>query len=214
MTTDHPNRQLLLGILALQTDFISREQLIAATSVWLQDKSRPIEEILTEQGALSADDRQLLLPLVERHIENHDGDADKSLAALSSIGSVADELKSLGDPQVEATLSVVASERRHGGESNVPTAGGAGKSNTPRYRTLRLHARSGLGEVSVAEDMELNREVALKVIQPQFANDEGNRSRFLLEAEVTGGVGTPRHCSCLRPRSLRGRTSLLCDAVH
>lgn len=46
MTIDSPNRHLLLGILALQMDFISREELVAATSVWLQDKSRPIEEIL------------------------------------------------------------------------------------------------------------------------------------------------------------------------
>ena len=191
MTIDQPNRQLLLGILALQMDFISREELIAATSVWLQDKSRPIEEILTELNALSTADRQLLLPLVDRHIKNHEDDADKSLAALSSIGSLADDLRTLGDQQVDATLSVVASEGLDSSTSSVPPRSAAADSTAPRYRTLRPHAKGGLGEVSVAEDTELNREVALKVIQPQYAHDEGSRTRFVLEAEVTGGLEHP-----------------------
>jgi serine/threonine protein kinase len=57
-----------------------------------------------------------------------------------------------------------------------------------RFRVLRPHARGGLGEVFVAHDGELNREVALKEMQDQFAADPGSRVRFLLEAEVTGGL--------------------------
>ena len=53
------------------------------------------------------------------------------------------------------------------------------------------HAQGGLGEVFVAKDTELNREVALKQIQARHANDESSRLRFLLEAEVTGGLEHP-----------------------
>ncbi len=60
-----------------------------------------------------------------------------------------------------------------------------------RFRILRPHARGGLGEVFVAKDEELNRNVALKEIQSEFANDPDSRSRFLLEAEVTGGLEHP-----------------------
>src|SRR5689334_782548 len=38
-------------------------------------------------------------------------------------------------------------------------------SSDMRYRALELHARGGLGQVSVAHDDELGREVALKEIQ-------------------------------------------------
>src|SRR5262249_40026455 len=55
-----------------------------------------------------------------------------------------------------------------------------------RYRILRFHAKGGLGEVFVAEDTELHREVALKEIKPAHAGDTQSRGRFLLEAEITG----------------------------
>jgi tetratricopeptide (TPR) repeat protein/tRNA A-37 threonylcarbamoyl transferase component Bud32 len=45
--------------------------------------------------------------------------------------------------------------------------------------------------VSVAQDEELRREVALKEIQPQYADHTLSRSRFVLEAEVTGGLEHP-----------------------
>jgi Flp pilus assembly protein TadD/tRNA A-37 threonylcarbamoyl transferase component Bud32 len=60
-----------------------------------------------------------------------------------------------------------------------------------RYRRLRAHARGGLGEVFVALDGELSREVALKEIQDRFADHPGHRARFLREAEVTGKLEHP-----------------------
>ena len=56
---------------------------------------------------------------------------------------------------------------------------------------LRPHARGGLGAVFVALDGELNREVALKQILDHHADDPASRQRFLLEAEVTGGLEHP-----------------------
>ena len=60
-----------------------------------------------------------------------------------------------------------------------------------RYRVLRFHKAGGLGEVSVAEDTELRREVALKEIKPQYADREESRTRFILEGEITGGLEHP-----------------------
>src|SRR5262249_48354619 len=71
--------------------------------------------------------------------------------------------------------------------SPVGTATSAGT----RFRILRLHDRGGLGNVYVARDEELNREVALKEIRPHYAHDPESRARFLLEAEVTGGLEHP-----------------------
>jgi serine/threonine protein kinase/Tfp pilus assembly protein PilF len=48
-----------------------------------------------------------------------------------------------------------------------------------------------LGQVSVALDEELHREVALKEIQDRHADHPDSRARFLLEAEITGGLEHP-----------------------
>jgi len=59
---------LLFGLLALQNDFVSREELVTATSVWLLDKSRSLGDILRERGAIAEDEHQLLSALVAKHL--------------------------------------------------------------------------------------------------------------------------------------------------
>ncbi len=60
-----------------------------------------------------------------------------------------------------------------------------------RFRPIRPHARGGIGLVWLARDCELQREVALKVIQPKYAERDDQRTRFVLEAEVTGQLEHP-----------------------
>ena len=68
---------------------------------------------------------------------------------------------------------------------------GTSTSDGGRFRVLRPHARGGLGAVFVALDSELNREVALKQILDHHADDQASRQRFVLEAEITGGLEHP-----------------------
>jgi serine/threonine protein kinase len=60
-----------------------------------------------------------------------------------------------------------------------------------RFRILRPHTRGGLGEVYLAIDEELNRQVALKQIQERHADDRESRERFLREAMITGALEHP-----------------------
>jgi eukaryotic-like serine/threonine-protein kinase len=60
-----------------------------------------------------------------------------------------------------------------------------------RFRTLRFHKGGGLGDVFVAEDVELHREVALKEIKRAYTDHADSRLRFVLEAEVTGNLEHP-----------------------
>jgi hypothetical protein len=60
-----------------------------------------------------------------------------------------------------------------------------------RYLILRPHDKGGIGEVFVALDQELNRQVALKEIQERHAADAHSRGRFVREAEITGGLEHP-----------------------
>src|SRR5205807_6717411 len=68
---------------------------------------------------------------------------------------------------------------------------GSATSDGQRFRVLRPHARGGLGAVFVALDEELHREVALKQILDHHADDMASRQRFLIEAEITGGLEHP-----------------------
>ena len=98
------DRNLLFGILALQNNFIDRQALLAAFTAWVVDKRRPLGEILREQGKLTQQQDELLRALTEEHIKQHGNDPEQSLAAVSAVGSIHDELRKLGDPQLEATL--------------------------------------------------------------------------------------------------------------
>jgi serine/threonine protein kinase/tetratricopeptide (TPR) repeat protein len=187
------DRNLLFGILALQMDFIRRDTLIAAMQAWVFDKRKPLGQVLLGQNALRPDAHALLEALVQKHLELHGDDAEKSLAAVSSITSVRDELKQIADPDLQASLarfSTVPNDSddlsgRQATTIGLPTSTGL------RFRVLRPHARGALGEVFVAHDEELHREVALKQIQSHHADNPVSRSRFVLEAEITGGLEHP-----------------------
>lgn len=60
-----------------------------------------------------------------------------------------------------------------------------------RYELLGALARGGMGEIHEARDTVLNRRVAVKVIQPRFANDDAITRRFLDEAQITGQLQHP-----------------------
>jgi hypothetical protein len=98
------DRNLLFGILALQMDFISRDALIAAMHAWVLDKAQPLGQILVELGAIRSDKHAALEMLVKMHLEYHKDDAEKSLAALGIPAPVRQELRSLGDSDVGASL--------------------------------------------------------------------------------------------------------------
>jgi serine/threonine protein kinase/tetratricopeptide (TPR) repeat protein len=188
------DRNLLFGILALQMDFITRDALIGAMHAWVLDKAKPLGLILFEQGALRDDTHALLSALVEKHLELHGDDPEQSLAAVSSVGSVREQLARLADPDLDASLAQVSAARQDetvDEAPRVPSTMGGLTSAGLRFRIVRPHAKGGLGEVYVAHDEELHREVALKEIQQRHAHDAHSRARFLLEAEITGGLEHP-----------------------
>jgi eukaryotic-like serine/threonine-protein kinase len=126
-------------------------------------------------------------------------DPDATIATVGSLPPRVDLDSTLGTDDPDATYASVSTLK-----SNQPkTLSGStsfdretalrenNRSAQSRYRVVRSHARGGLGEVFVALDGELNREVALKEIQGRYADDAVSRARFVVEAEVTGGLEHP-----------------------
>jgi eukaryotic-like serine/threonine-protein kinase len=95
------------------------------------------------------------------------------------------------------------------------------------FRDLRFHAAGALGDVFMARNAELYRDVALKFLKPDRASDPDSRRRFLQEAEVTGRLEHPgvvpiyalgtdaSGAPCYAMRFIRGETlQHAIDAFH
>jgi eukaryotic-like serine/threonine-protein kinase len=189
-------KNLLFGLLALQNGLINQRQLVAAFQAWTLDKARGLAEHLVGHGDLDTDDRAIVEALAERHLKKHGGDADNSLASIPVGPSTRERLVDLGDPDIDASLNhVLSGSTEHDASPDADRtasyAVGTATSDGQRFRIVRPHAHGGLGAVFVALDVELNREVALKQILDSHADDPVSRQRFLLEAEVTGGLEHP-----------------------
>ncbi len=191
------SHHLFLGLLALQTGLIDQAALVAAFHAWTQDKARPLADHLVALGHLDGAHRPLLEGLAAAHLARHGDDVEQSLAAVRAGRSTRESLAHLGDPGIHETLGHVGSgpgltdEGHEDADLTASYAVGIATSDGQRFRVLRPHARGGLGAVFVALDSELHREVALKQILDSHADDQTSRARFLLEAEITGGLEHP-----------------------
>ena len=188
-------RHLLLGLLALQTGLIqpvpARGRLPRLDRRQVAIPGRPPHR----PGPPGDAQRAVIEALADLHLEAHGGDVARSLAAIPAGKSTLESLAAVKDPEIERTLSQVGSARPPADDGDpdrtASYAVGTATSDGQRFRVLRPHARGGLGAVFVALDAELNREVALKQILDHHADDPTSRQRFLLEAEITGGLEHP-----------------------
>src|SRR4051812_14528497 len=97
---DDVPHDLLFGLLALQNGMVTRDRLVAAFGAWTAAGSRPMAEILVEQGALSRGRREVLDALAVEHLADHGGDPERSLAALEVSPSTRLSLARAGGPDV------------------------------------------------------------------------------------------------------------------
>ncbi|WZO95925.1 protein kinase [Isosphaeraceae bacterium EP7] len=102
----------------------------------------------------------------------------------------------------DITLDLDAEAPTEGGSSNATVAEVPGHrivsslsqgehETRGRYTMTHLHARGGIGQVWLARDVDLGREVALKEIRPERSGSSGVWARFLAEARITGQLEHP-----------------------
>ena len=207
-----PDQNLLLGVLALQNHLIDRDTLIGALKSWAREPGRSLGELLVERGDLSPPERASLEAMLAAQIARQSAvsSAEKKeqrTAPLASMAAVSQTLDLFANDDLAASLQAAGVSAPLLDPAQPPRSGtyaatlldakgaamdaSGGFPLAGRFRPLRLHARGGLGEVFVAQDEELHREVALKEIQGKYAADSDARLRFLREAEITGGLEHP-----------------------
>jgi serine/threonine protein kinase/TolB-like protein/Tfp pilus assembly protein PilF len=67
----------------------------------------------------------------------------------------------------------------------------AGAELNGRYQITRLLGRGGMGEVYLAVDSRINRNVALKVLHPDLVSNKESLRRFALEAQAVSALNHP-----------------------
>jgi eukaryotic-like serine/threonine-protein kinase len=122
--------------------------------------------------------------------EDQPTEAGFALHTLTKDGSSSSNIPSSSD--TPTLLSPVPSISNSNASSSSPTSFGGASSDSPaslrpgmvlgaRYAILEVIGQGGMGAVYKAEDRELNRFVALKVIRPELASDPSMLQRFKQE---------------------------------
>jgi WD40 repeat protein/tRNA A-37 threonylcarbamoyl transferase component Bud32 len=177
---------LLFGVLALQADFLDAQQFAAACSEWATRKDSPLADLVVERGWLTPEDRADVERLLERKLRKHGGDVRASLAAMATLG-VRSVLESVADPDVRQSLADLTPPACPALPSTVAYKPGSRQ----RYTLTRLHAQGGIGQVWLAHDEDLGRDVALKELRPDSGDSATAVARFLEEAKITGQLEHP-----------------------
>jgi PAS domain S-box-containing protein len=183
MDTD---RNLLFGVLALQAGLIDQQQFLDACLLWTSRKGATLADLLLERGWIEPDDRAHVEYLLGRKLRKHGGDPRASLAVLPD--DVKRSLAALNDEDIHRTLAELPG--RHECPSDAATVDHL-PGPRERYCRVRLHATGGIGRVWLARDADLGRDVALKELRPERAEQATLGARFLQEARITGQLEHP-----------------------
>jgi serine/threonine-protein kinase len=183
--------------MALHLDFVGKPDLLQGLQTWGINRSRPLGDILVDRHMLSSRRRMLLEQVVDEYLAQHDHDASRGLAAACEARAVELDIGAFAGSAMRGNLATLASEPltiAGPGSGDPPppsTLSGLVNSTGKRFRIIRPHARGALGEVYLARDEELHRDVALKEIQAPYAAHPDSRARFIMEAEITGSLEHP-----------------------
>jgi len=70
-----------------------------------------------------------------------------------------------------------------------------------RYRIVRKLGSGGMAAVYLAEDEDLGRRVAIKILDSRYADDDNFLERFRREAKSAAGLSQASDCANLRTKS-------------
>jgi serine/threonine protein kinase len=196
---DKLNSDLLMALLAIVTDAVPHSAVAEALRLWTNDPGQSLTHWLKKSAGLDDARIRTLESLAAAHLKAHQSDLRLGPDAFNPFEATQDVLTEINNDAMRTTLGAL-----HGDSKTLPLVEGTpdhslvwvlNQHQPPpggeRFQRIRPHAQGGIGQVWVARDSELQRDVALKEIQPRYAERADHRSRFVLEAEITGNLEHP-----------------------
>lgn len=181
MPKESEDREILLAAKAVEQKIISAEDFAKAIGGWADRENESLLALIEKTAELNASQLGELRKLFGCYADSMAFEIAESIDD-SFFGKLNDALADAGDIGLQASVT-----RWAGKESPALNQ----VSENRRFEILAEHARGGLGEVLLAQDLQLNRKVALKRIREKWAENQHAKSRFQLEAEITGRLEHP-----------------------
>ncbi len=194
---------LLFGTLAVQAGYLSTSQLVQAFEAFTNGAAATLAQVLVDHKLITPQARTEIDSLVRVRLDQHQG-------------SVRDALSSVTDANTRTVIRILEEQRLSGTAIYKPAADTLAplkdkpKEDKPkeekhvlietvkwqvesrsRYTLSRVQGKGGLGQVWLAIDGHLNREVALKEVLPKKQADPETASRLMKEAQITGQLEHP-----------------------
>ncbi|MEK7468474.1 MAG: bifunctional serine/threonine-protein kinase/formylglycine-generating enzyme family protein [Planctomycetota bacterium] len=162
--------RLLPGVLALQLNYISKEQLVAALATWAEKPQRDLGDVLIEKRFITEVQREALAGLVSAHMARTTG---RGLPAGYQ-------------PSANESMDTIVMPKAGGSNPHLsPEPLGPGE----RFQLGPEIGRGGIARVIEATDAEIGRTVALKLMLENAPGDALERFRW--EARITGKLEHP-----------------------
>jgi eukaryotic-like serine/threonine-protein kinase len=182
-------RSLLFGVVAFQNGAVDADRLAETCTDWAAEPTLPLAELLVDRGFLTLEQRTEVEKVVESELNAHGNDPHATLAAaldgrsVNAIGEVASSRIGFeGRQDVRAV---------QGGHVVLGKLSPGDQESRDRYTLTHLHAKGGMGRVWLARDASLGRQIALKELRPDQADNSVVCSRFLYEAKITAQLEHP-----------------------
>lgn len=205
MNRPSDDRDLMHGLLAVKQHFLSADQFVVSVNEWSGDGQRDsLIDWLVEQGLLTPAQRvkvhaiandvcdgdfSTLVPGTP-DVGTQDLGTQDTLGLGTEIAAVNERINEFDDVEVRDSLvdfmTLISPQGTPPSPKDFPITG-----EPTRFHIRRELARGGLGQVFVARDKQLNRNVALKQILERWQDDATSNDRFLTEAEITGRLEHP-----------------------
>lgn len=153
------------------------------------ERWQQIKSVFQAALARPPDERAEFLDQVRAGDDQLRGEVESLLEAHEQAGSF------LKTPAVEVAAQMIAQEHAHS-----PVRRTLGP-----FRIVKRLGAGGMGEVYLAEDARLGRQVALKVLAPALVADSQSRARFLREARLASALDHPNICTIYEADEADGR---------
>jgi tRNA A-37 threonylcarbamoyl transferase component Bud32/tetratricopeptide (TPR) repeat protein len=188
---DERRRNLRVALRAARQGIADEETLLQVLHQWWEDPSLSVVERLGAQVTVEGAEFE---PVSSATSQRLDETGEPMRPASVEEGPEPDTAATESRESASTlALSVESPGSGPEGERRVSTCGVGPEGSLSRFRKIseRPHAIGGMGQVFLAEDLEVGRRVAVKELRPHRVADPSQWRRLRLEAEVTGRLEHP-----------------------